>query len=310
MRIDATLAASADARVVVVQSGGSGGSLTQGGAGERTAGGASGGTDGTAGAGDAADILDPTLSLFYLCCAVSIHQSAATLVGGSHLVGNLISAACAAARSPADAQLQAGCKDCLARLIATRPLSARREARPPRRAATAACGGGDEPGCAVPVLAAVLARRDETGAQDVIGMASQLTLSRHGAAAAGALAHRAIPPLLESSHHGAAATVFALAYNARAQLDDKLLHALLARALADTALADAHARLGALKLLGLVLAGGGEAQVWGHRPEQMLERVMRTLASLATIDPSREVRSLAQSLETAAFCGRVVGAQG
>lgn len=311
-RIEAALAGLADAQLPAVRSGAAGGSGSpaQGGAGERaaTAGGSwdgAGDTESTAGD----DFLDATLALFYLCCVVSLHQSAATLVAESPLVGSLIGAACAAARSPADVQLQAGCKDCLARLIATCPLSAWRDARPPRKAASAAGGGGNEPGGAARVLAAVLARRDQPAAPEVLAMASQLMHATHGAGAAGALARRAIPPLLDNSGNSAMATIFTLAYNARAQLDESLLNALLTRALADTASADAHARLGALKLLGLVLAGGGEVQVWGNNPEQMLERVLRTLASLATIDPSREVRSLAQSLETAAF-GGCAGAQG
>jgi len=38
---------------------------------------------------------------------------------------------------------------------------------------------------------------------------------------------------------------------------------------------DARARLGALKLLGLALAGGGSEAVWGARPEEMMGQVVR-----------------------------------
>jgi hypothetical protein len=322
LRVDEALAACAAPPAAQTGTVDSSVSLAQGVTGERgaTAGGALDGKSAVGGAwdntGDAqgarggeADALDATLSLFYLCCAVSLHKSAATLVSESPLVGSLIGTACADLRSPADVQLQAGCKDCLARLIATWPLFASRGVSLPCKAAAEAGDGGDELRGAALVLTAVLARREQPGAQDVLAMASQLTHATHGAAASEVLARRAIPLLLDCSDAGAVSTIFTLAFNARSQLDEKLLNALLARALADTALADAHARLGALKLLGLVLADGGESEVWGDKPEQMLERVLHTLSSLATIDASREVRALAQSLETAAFGGRV-GAQG
>ena len=243
--------------------------------------------------------LDGMFALFYLCCAVSLHTIAALQVSESPVMSTLIDAACSHIDGQEAAQVQAGCKDCLARLI-TKLIE------PHGHASDGSMFVSCRKRPAEQILNSLIARHMDQGARDVLVMASQLLHARHGPDAAWALARQVIPSLLQGHDSCDMVTLFSLAYHARTQLDARLLHVLLLRALADTNSPETNLRLAALKMLGLILADGGSAAVWGDRPETLLSQVLQRLASLATIDPSRDIRSLAQSLETAAFGGRVM----
>ena len=64
---------------------------------------------------------------------------------------------------------------------------------------------------------------------------------------------------------------------------------------------DHEARLAALKLLGAALSSATSAEAWGPRPDEMVQRVVRQLAGMQSIDESADVRSLAHKLSQTAF---------
>ena len=51
------------------------------------------------------------------------------------------------------------------------------------------------------------------------------------------------------------------------------------------------------------LRRGGDAAVWGPRPDELLARAVGALQAVANIDERREVRELAQKLAQLAFHG-------
>ena len=81
------------------------------------------------------------------------------------------------------------------------------------------------------------------------------------------------------------------------------MHTLLQRALTDAGSKAVAARLPALKLLGSILSCGGDADVWGPRPEDLIARAVKVLRGLANLDPSSEVRTLAEQLLEASGLG-------
>ena len=99
------------------------------------------------------------------------------------------------------------------------------------------------------------------------------------------------------------AVLMVLRCGAASQAAGLASHVLLLRAIDEMRAADAATRLAALKLLGLALARGGDAEVWGGQQETLLPRVVEQLQGMATIDESRDVRSLAHQLHSAAFSG-------
>ena len=127
--------------------------------------------------------------------------------------------------------------------------------------------------------------------------------ARRGARAVAALAARVLPRLLPCAGVATGQFIFGLAYQASPHLDCSTLHSLLLHALDACRATKAAERLGALKLLGLVLASGGDEAVWGGRTAQLLPDAVKMLESLALIDPSRDVRRLAEQLKRAALGG-------
>lgn len=73
------------------------------------------------------------------------------------------------------------------------------------------------------------------------------------------------------------------------------------RALSDSSSSSPSDRIAALKLLGVALSGATCVEAWGPRPDEFVQKVMKQLASMETIDESPGVRQLAHKLMSTAF---------
>lgn len=271
---------------------------------------------------EAAQRPESALSLYYVCTVCSLRPAAAAQVAcAPGALDAAVSLACWRGRAPQTRQLQAGGADLLARLLCAEverdaPLCAAVAAADPTAApaqlVTEAVGSGgkasrvnaDDTAVRSRLLALVSGAGgdDVDAALHVLAMAQRLQQAQGGSPAAARLACWAAPQLLEAQRmatdHRVTHVLFELAFYAQPQLPCRLMHALLRRALHDVRESAPELRLAGLKLLGVVLAAGGDGEVWGELScrAELVAETLRLLRSLSDIDQSAGVRRLAASL--------------
>ena len=274
---------------------------------------------------EAAQRPEAALSLYYVCTVCSLWPAAAVQVASAPgALDAAVSLACWRDRAPETRQLQAGGADLLARLLCAEvqrdaPLRAAADAADPTTAAPeqlvreVAVVRSSGEASAVETDEAVRSRLlalvsgvsdgdDVDAALHVLAMAQRLQQAQGGPQAAARLACWAVPKLLEAQRmatdHRATHVLFELAFHAQPRLPHRLMHALLRRALRDVRESAPELRLAGLKLLGVVLAAGGDGEVWGEQSgrAELVNETLRLLRSLSDIDQSAGVRRLAASL--------------
>ena len=270
---------------------------------------------------EAAQRPEAALSLYYICTVCSLRPAAAAQV--ARVPGALdaaVSLACWRDRAPETRQLQAGGADLLARLLCAEverdaPLCAAVAASDPTAAPEQLVreltvgGEASDVDTDEAVRSRLLAL--VSGASDgddvdatlhVLAMAQRLQQAQGGSTAAARLACWAAPKLLEAQRmttdHRATHVLFELAFHAQPRLPHRLMHALLRRALRDVRESAPELRLAGLKLLGVVLAAGGDGEVWGEPccRAELVNETLRLLRGLSGIDQTSGVRRLATAL--------------
>ena len=275
---------------------------------------------------------EPTqpLALYYLCCAATLHPSAASMVAknGEGGASDALFALLRAGRGgEALTRLQRGAMDCLSRTLCALSSGVGDDnhlgMEDAGGAAAAAGGGASWEGCGSPlallrqlverVLSLLVSAATESQAHAILSVATRMQHARGGGALTAPLAATILTGLLHSRCSNGrcpeATTMqclFDIAFHAQPHLQQPILRQLQQTAHTGARSGQPSVRLASLKLLGVTLTSLATGRAAGDDDEQVarqLRDMLEMLHELATRDASDDVRSLAWQLAQTAFGG-------